>query len=194
MPKTRLVAVLAVVLLLPACTTAEGRNPGLRVLMYPVNRVLDVADIVSLGVGLEPGVYLDAHVTRLVQLGGGVGGGTEVGWWPHRELGLRAGTIGALHLGPWSAAKMEFFRGGTRGGESLEYEMLGFNVPGDPVFREQLDYLGIGARLMLLLGLNFEFHPAEVLDAVLGILFIDFREDDIGNRPAAVAEEQSGGA
>jgi hypothetical protein len=191
MRRASLAVACTIVLFCSACTATEsGKKPGLWVAMYPVNRLLDVADIVSLGVGIEPGVYLDVHATRLAQLGGGFGGGTEVGWWPHRELGLRAGSISGLHIGPWSGAKMTFSRVGTRGQESLEYQLLGINTPGAPIFQEQVDYLGIGARIMMLVGLNFELHPVEVLDAVLGFAFIDFKEDDIGNRPAPEVQNE----
>ena len=50
MRKARVAVVCLMVLFLSACTATEsGKKPGLWVVMYPVNRLLDFTDIVSLG-------------------------------------------------------------------------------------------------------------------------------------------------
>lgn len=165
------------------CASSKGssRNTGLWIAMYPVNRVLDVLDVVSFSAGLEGGLYANAHVTRAVQLGLGGGGGFNVGWWQKRELGADVDTISGLALGPFMLETENLSRAGTRGGRVETVDITGVCVPGGPGSDER-DYWGIGARaIVLLVGAEVEVHPVELADAITGFFFIDFMHDDIGN-------------
>ncbi len=161
---------------------AGERNTGLWLAMYPVNRVLDVLDIVSVSAGLGGGAYANAHVTRAVQVGVGAGGGAEAGWWQDRELGVGTDYIAGAAFGPWMAETEGRSRAGTAGVHTDRLSVHGACTPTDAVHRTQRDYWGIGARVMaLLVGAEVEVHPVEVADAVCGFFLVDFRRDDIGN-------------
>jgi hypothetical protein len=184
-------AVLAVLMLsaVGCYTTPSGRRPGLWFAMYPINRVLDVADVVSVAAGPGLGLYGDVHATRALQVGGGGGVGILAGWWRPRECGLRTGGVTGLFLGPVGWANMDFARGGTLGLEADEYELRGWTCPSDPVFAERgMDYWAIGAKAIVgVVAAQVDIHPVEIVDAVLGIVFIDIMQDDIGNKPVPVA-------
>lgn len=181
----KVVVALLIVSLTASCyTTPSGRQPGKWVLMYPVNRALDVADIVSVGAGPVVGLYADVHATRALQLGAGGGAGMQAGWWPDRELGLRTGGVSGLHIGPFSFANMHFGESAAEDAEFREYALRGSNCPGYPIFHEDLDYWAVGAKLIAgVVGFQFDIHPTEIGDALLGFLFIDIMQDDIGNEP-----------
>lgn len=148
---------------------------------YPVNRLLDLADVVSFHVGLEGGVMADAHLTRALQLGLGGGGGLQLGWWQKRDLGLGVGHAGEIALLPYSVANQGFARLGTGGLRSNSYNVVGLNTPAAPAFQRQADYWGCGVQaIVLLLGVSVEFHPVELADALGGFFLIDFLHDDVG--------------
>jgi hypothetical protein len=177
-------------LLTASCyTTPSGKQPGRWVLMYPVNRALDVADIVSVGAGPVVGLYGDLHATRALQIGAGGGAGMQWGWWRKRHLGLRAGGVSGIHFGPFSCANVHFSEGGGEGAEVTEYALRGANCPGYPIFESDLDYWAIGGKLIAgVVGLELDIHPTEIVDALLGFVFIDIMQDDIGNQPVEAAE------
>jgi hypothetical protein len=63
------------------------------------------------------------------------------------------------------------------------------NCPREPVFARELDYLAVGANGMFgVFGASLDVHLAEIADAILGVVFIDFMRDDIGNRPAPAGQ------
>jgi hypothetical protein len=149
--------------------------------LYPINRLLDLADIVSFHVGLEGGAMADVHLTRMLQLGLGGGGGMQVGWWQKRDLGLGVGHAGEVALLPASATQVGFARLGTAGRRSDSYTLSGINTPTDPAFQRQADYWGCGVQVIALLaGASVEFHPVELVDALGGFFLIDFLHDDLG--------------
>jgi hypothetical protein len=180
------VALLVLSLTASCYTTPSGRQPGRWALMYPVNRALDLADIVSVGAGPVVGLSADVHATRALQIGAGGGAGVQAGWWPGRYAGLMAGGVTGVHFGPFSYADVHFGEGGAEAAEIREYKLRGSNCPGYPVFQEDLDYWAVGAKVIAgVVGLEFDIHPTQIADALLGFLFIDIMQDDIGNQPAA---------
>ena len=163
-------------------SSPSQRNTGLWVAMYPVNRVLDVLDVVSFSAGLEGGLYADVHVTRAVQLGAGAGGGGSVGWWPGRQFGVGADYVSAAAFGPYSSEKQGYTRAGTAGVTDGTYLQDGLNTPTDTVHRKHRDYWAIGARVIAgIVGAEINVHPVEIADLVTGFFFVDFQGDDIGN-------------
>ena len=150
-------------------------------LFYPVNRVLDVLDVVSVSAGLQGGFYLDGHVTRGAQASFGAAGGMQMGWWQKRELAVGAGHFAGTALVPISVEGEGCTRIGTRGIRNASFSVVGLNEPTDYVYQEHRDYWGVGFRIVALVaGAEFEFHPVELADAVSGIFFVDFLRDDIG--------------
>ena len=167
----------------PGATPEGDKDVPLWVFMYPVNRVLDILDVFTVSVGGGAGLYADVHITRAFQLGGGGGlSGFELGWWP-RTLGVRQGRILAGHFGPWSTWSEDYVAVGTRAqtarGKIME---SGTNRPSGAAFKGHMDYWGIGARVIAVVGcVEVELHPIELADAVTGFFFWDFQHDDIGN-------------
>ena len=152
-----------------------------RIFMYPVNRVMDVLDIVSFHVGLEGGALVDLHATRGLQAAAGAGGGLEVGWWQKREAGLAAAHVMELAFLPLSAGGEGYTRLTTAGATTASYSTSGIARPTDPEYQNQRDYWGIGGRVIAgVVGAGVEVHPLEIADALAGFFIIDFLRDDIG--------------
>jgi hypothetical protein len=165
------------------CRRRPGGSTALRICTYPVNRVLDLLDVISFHVGLEGGVYVDAHATRAVSTELGAGGGMHLlGWWPRRELGLGAGHVAGVAVGPFEAQGEGFTRLGTRGARTRSFSVVDMNTPLDYPYQVYRDYWGIGVRLIaVLVGVEVEIHPVELADGITGFLYLDFLRDDIGH-------------
>lgn len=162
-------------------TSPKRESRSLWLLMYPVNRVLDVLDVVSVHVGLEGGLYADAHATRAAQVALGAGGGMQLGWWQKRELAAGAGYVAGMALGPFSLEVEGLTRAGTRGARRVSVSPGPFNRPSDPTYQRHRDYWGVGLRTVaLIVGAEVEIHPVELADAACGFFFVDFLRDDIG--------------
>lgn len=159
----------------------DRRSLGLAIALYPFNRIMDVADLVSLQGGLEGGLLFDVHATRMLGAGLGGGGGMQFGWWQKRNLGFGVGHVGEFALGPVAYATEGFARTGTAGALSSSFSLAGMNHPYARAFQRNYDYYAIGGRVIALaVGAGVEFHPIEFLDALGGFLLIDFLRDDIG--------------
>lgn len=163
------------------CQVTPKFSLPLALALYPFNRLLDVADVVSFHFGLEGGALLDVHATRAMQAGFGGGGGLQMGWWQKRDLGLGVGHVGEIAILPLSAANEGYARFGTGGIRSNNCSLIGINAPQDRGFQTNTDYWGVGGRfIILLLGVSFEIHPVEIADAVGGFFLLDFLHDDLG--------------
>ena len=135
----------------------EGQSIPRMILLYPVNRVLDVLDIFRLNVGAGPGFGLNLRATKFVQVGmenyfsvrAGLGkrGGLLVPRYGlfYTESELLTMGIGPLYTGGWQ-------RGMTEVGGTIH-----------------LGIVGIDAAIDL----------SEILDFLGGFVFIDFRGDDL---------------
>jgi len=170
---------------------APERDSGaLSLVMYPVNRILDILDVVSVYVGLEGGLYADVHATRALQASAGAGGGAQVGWWQKRELAIGSAHVSGVALLPFSFEVESNSRAGTRGGREVGFRLAGLNRPRDLAYQRYRDYWGVGGRaIALAVGAGVELHPVELVDALLGFVFVDFLHDDVGHtRPLRLTE------
>jgi hypothetical protein len=158
------------------------RSPVLWIVLYPVNRVLSILDIISFHVGLEGGAYADAHVTHAMQVAAGAGGGMQLGWWQRRDLAVGSGNVAGLALGPFSVEGEGYSRFGTGGIRSSSFSVVGLSRPSDLAYQRYRDYWGVGVRaVVLIVGAEVEFHPVELADAITGFFFIDFLRHDLGH-------------
>lgn len=158
------------------------KSPALWIVLYPVNVILDVLDIVSFRVGLEGGVYASAHVTRAMNVTAGAGGGSSLGWWQKREFAVGTGHVAGLGLGPFSLEAEGDHRAGTHGITARSFDIHGLNRPSDFVYQRYRDFWSIGVRgIALVAGVEVEVHPVEIADALASIFFLDFLHDDIGH-------------
>lgn len=160
----------------------ERESSTLWLAMYPLNRVLDVFDIITLEVGPQGGLYVDAHATYAVRTAAGAGGGATVGWSQKRELAVGSGHIAGLGLMPVSAEAAGVSRAGTRGARNVSFHEAGLNTPTDYIYQRHRDYWAVGGRAIAgLVGVRAEIHPVEIADALTGIFFVDVLQDDIGS-------------
>ena len=160
----------------------ERESPVLWYLCYPVNRILDVFDIVTVQIGPQGGLYAETHVTHAVRAGGGAGGGAEIGWSQKRELAAGSSHVCGLALGPFSAEGEGCTRVGTRGARNSSVSVVGMSRPSGYAYQHHRDYWATGVRaILLVVGAKIEVHPVEAADALTGIFFLDFLRDDIGS-------------
>jgi len=164
------------------CRHPKRKSNRLRLTLYPVNRILDLLDVVSFHAGLEGGVLADVHATHAVQAQAGASGGVQVGWWQGRNLAVGSGNVAGFALGPFNCEVERCMRVGTRGAETQSYFLVTMGRPTDLVYQRYRDYWGIGGRVTAFIaGAGLELHPVELVDALCGFLFIDFLNDDLGH-------------
>ncbi len=139
---------------------AMARSPDhstiVTVLLYPVNRILDIFDIFRINVGFGPGYGINVRATKALQVGVEsyetfrVGLGKESGIWNPRY-----GVV-YTEAEPFTAGASLAYMGGRQRG-AME---VGTTV-----------HLGI-------IGAEGAIDLAEIADFVLGFVLIDFKEDD----------------
>jgi len=157
---------------------------GERILLYPVNRVLDVLDLVSINAGLGPDVQPNVHVTRALQLGAGGAVTGRLGMNNSRQIGFYTQKGYELSFLPLTN---EYYKRGNAAswGSMVEVEskINGTSEPGRKVYREARDYWAIGGRIPLGLGsVEADVHLVEIPDLLLGFFGVDLMEDDIDVR------------
>jgi hypothetical protein len=154
-----------------------------RVMYYLPSRVLDLLDVVSLGVGIPSipyffpaSAHVNVHATRAFQVGAGGTHGLFIGWGYGRDL---AWTFShqELSIGPLTVCDLKY-----TADSPLEVSRVGMLLPTDPPFEEgRMDYWAIGAHVgALVTAVDVDVHLVEIADALLGFLFIDLSADDLG--------------
>ena len=160
----------------------ERESSTLWFVCYPINRLLDVLDIVTVQLGPQGGLYADVHATYAVRTAIGAGGGAEIGWSQKRELAAGSGHVCGLARGRFSAEGAGFTRFGTCGARNASHSVAGLNRPSGFAYQHHRDYWSVGARaIVLIVGAQIEIHPVEAADALTGLFFVDFLRDDIGS-------------
>jgi hypothetical protein len=166
---------------LPTQAEPSRRSPIYNVVFYLPNRIVDLLDCVSFGVGIPSvpflfpsSVHANAHVTRAFQAGAGTTHGLFLGKDYSREFAW-ALIHNELAIGPLTVAELKHT---TR--ESASVERVGILLPSDePFAKKHMDYWAIGAHAgMLPVAVSADVHPVEIVDALLGFLFIDILDDD----------------
>jgi hypothetical protein len=131
----------------------ESRSILVDALLYLPNRVVDVLDVVRFGVDVGPGIGVDAQVTDPVSVVAMTRTYVGAGYQTLRHMPVAAGAEAGLGVGP----------------ATLDAEAGGW-------YRSPTDVrVGLHA---LLVGGHVAVEPVEILDAVLGLVFIDIRDDD----------------
>ncbi len=152
----------------------EGDIAGVwtKIACYPVNRVGDLLDMISLQVGFGFGLHANAHATRAAQFGFG---GTAVSrfGFDGRQGGLCNESKAELSLLPFTA---ESFRRTNAFGGFTDY-----GIPEDSatLYRLHRDYTGVGGEVTAaIVNVGAEAHPIEVFDFVFGFFGLDLCSDD----------------
>lgn len=124
------------------------------ILLYLPNRVIDVFDVARFGVDVGPGIGVEAQVTELLQARLISSLAVGVGLQTLRHSPIRTGAEAGFGVGPV---------GGTAEAGSW------YRSPADV-------RVGLHAAVV---GAHAAVEPVEILDLVLGFLFIDIKDDDL---------------
>jgi hypothetical protein len=126
--------------------------------VYLPNRLMDVIDVVHVGVGFGPGAGVEVHPTRYLRLGAGAGIEDGVAWFGRMGQPFSGGHYARASLGPLDAQ------------ETTDQE-LRWRIP-------RWDF-GVWLHVYVweaYLGIA----PDEILDFIVGISTFDLKDDDYG--------------
>jgi hypothetical protein len=158
------------------------RSIPARIALYLPDRVLDFLDLASFDVHLGPGVYLDAHVTRGIQLAAGTRAVGGFGWHEHRSLGGKAQAEAGINV---LAAGAHAFAGSTAGTSGIHggsQGIAGIHSPGLRLYQDYRDFWAIGvSATAVLLGVEADIHPVQIVDFVAGFVGADICRDDFAH-------------
>lgn len=153
---------------------------GRAIMFYLPNRLVDISDIFSMGMGFGPEVKLDVRLTGYANWGGfygdkyfvskgydrRIGGGTSTGWAWNDTIKTNEFLI------------IEDSFGGV---ENIFYDTDGKTnaSPDLEIYKNHdRDFWACGVGIGWLMPVNFDIHPVEVADAILGFFMVDISEDD----------------
>ena len=158
------------------------RSPHTRVLLWLPDRLLDLLDVVTVGVHFGPGAFADAHLTRAFQVAAGFRTTGGLGVHDHRSIGMKSQAEAGLTLiavGAHSYAGGLMGTSGTRGSADSS---KGIHRPTAPLYQQLRDYWAVGASATAgILGLEVDFHPLQLADFLAGVVGIDFLNDDLAH-------------
>jgi len=152
----------------------EGEKPGAvpHILLYPVNRVCDLLDLLSVQLGFGFGVHVNAHATRALQMGMGASAVSRLGF-DRRRAGLCNDAKAELSLLPFT---LEYFKRQNAFGAFHDYS-TGRGMP--YLYTRHRDYWAVGAEATVaIINIGAEVHISELPDALLGFFGIDYLRDD----------------
>ena len=144
-----------------AAPKAAHHGVGHKILLYLPNRIFDVLDIVRARVRLGPGFAIDARVTKYTDVFLGAYKSIYVGLPGPRQIPRI----------PWPGGIES--RSGLAAGVADDTKTSYDSNP-----RYSSTEAGLGTQLVLV-GAEVGVDAAEIFDFALGLLFIDFREDDL---------------
>lgn len=157
------ITLLATTLLsLPALAGPQEAQPSSRsrhpILFYLPNRIFDVLDVVRARVRVGPGVAVSARATKPVSV----------------TLGVYASLFAGLP-GPRGRAKIPW-PVGMENYAGADVSVFGASTKG---FGPSYGPAEVGAGVQaLIVGADIGIEPLELVDLVLGFVFIDIRHDD----------------
>mgnify|MGYP000865071448 CR=1 FL=1 len=171
--------VFAAIMLCGAATQAQWVD---KLALYVPNRILDILDTFTLNIGVGPTLRAELRATHAFQFGAGAGITAKAIKDINRQYG------GALENGwRWSfscirGASYER-RNHTRWVEPYFIDDIGFPSPMARYFdyhKGAIDYWEFGGTLGAgLVEVDLSIHPIEMVDAVLGLVLIDIKGDDL---------------
>jgi hypothetical protein len=158
------------------------------ILLYPLNRILDFIDLITVEVGVCLGIGVKAQATDALSVGLQASAGEGVFGLVGRNLSVRATQEEFAHLLPVGSAYLAEARAYTAGSYGMMSSQAGVKSPTDHMYQRARDYWAIGAQAQALdIAANVKFHPVEVFDFAAGLFFFDPLKDDIGStRPIKV--------
>ncbi len=157
------------------------RPRSTRIQLWLPDRLLDLLDVVTLSVHLGPGLYADQHVTRGLQVAGGLRSTGGIGLHETRSLGLKSQSEAGLMVLAGGAHGYGGALIGTSGLRAASDDTFGLQRPTDELYQEMRDYWAVGASAtVLFVGAELDFHPLQLADFLAGFVGLDFLNDDFG--------------
>jgi len=155
------------------------RSLAARILLYLPDRVLDLTDILSVDIHLGLGAFVNVHLTRAAQLGAGARGVGGVGWHDHRSLGFQGQAESGVALPGVGAQAFSGAVAGTSGAFAAADASAGAHRPSGRIYQRLRDYWAVGAALTAgPAGVDFDLHPVELADFLVGFAGVDLLHDD----------------
>lgn len=163
------------------------------ILLYLPDRLLDLCDVLSFDVHVGPGLFVNLHLTRAVQLGAGGRGVAGLGWHDHRSLGVLTMTESELVLPGFGTNAFAGMAAGTSGVQLVSAAQGGLHRPSNALYQEYRDYWAAGVAVTaVLVGIDFDLHPVELADFLVGFSTVDFLRDDFAaTRGLDLSESES---
>ena len=162
------------------------RSTQEKILLFLPDRILDLLDIYSIEVHAGPGAYLDVHLTRALQIAGGLRAIVGLGTYSnHSILGVRAHANAGLTVLPVGVQAQGGALSSVGGIRTGSQTLAGLHRPTEDYYQEYEDYWSGGFSLTVLyLGLTYEAHYVQVADFLAGWIGIDFLNDDFARTRA----------
>jgi hypothetical protein len=162
------------------------------ILLYPVNLVADLADLVTLEIGVGIGLGAKVKATEIVSLGAQASQGEAMVGWAGGRPSVRTGSDSFLDILGLNFRAGTYPLDRTFGKVNLPYATDGIKQPNEPPYQRSTDYYGIGGKIQAgIVGVNVELHPMQLFDAVAGLLFIDPLNDAyVVNEPIRLNERE----
>lgn len=149
-----------------------------KVAWYIPDRLMDIVDMISIGISIGPQVGAGVWLTREAQLVAYTGSGAGIGFFQKKQLGGIGEASFDAAIGPFSTTALAGARIGT-GGVDFTLGTVLYHEPGLPLYQEYRDFWAIGAKLGVIVGIEIEIHPIEMYDFVLGVATFDPMNDDL---------------
>ncbi len=166
------------------------RSPLARAALYLPDRILDLMDVVTVGVHVGPGAFVDVHATRAVQASGGARSTGGVGLHEGRSLGTKGQAEAGLTVIALGAQTYAGGLVGTSGAASVVDSLAGMHQPSDRLYQEIRDYWAVGASATVgAVGFEADVHLLQIADFLTGWVGIDYLHDDFAHTRALRFDE-----
>lgn len=161
--------------------TEEGSGFGRMLLFYIPNVLLDLSDIFTVGLSVGARAGVEVKLTRWVQFGGTYGDDYFIEKAFDRQIGGGYEDVFAFQLaamvGEESYVDKPF---GTVQEYILNEKKARVLSPSDELYENKVrDFWALGVAGGWLVNAKAYVHPVEIADFVLGLFFIDFRDDNL---------------
>lgn len=177
MKKFALILTVAITMATGSVAKAEA---GDTLLLYIPNRIVDFADMFSITLGFGPAIGIEGQCTQYLAIGGDAGPTAQMIKGINRQYGfakqsgwdvsfLMVGAENRERQGAIGSVKDYYYY--STGVPSME------KVPYD-FHNGSLDFWAVGGKLICLFEVQAYLHPVEIADFLLGIVFIDIKDDD----------------
>ena len=177
----KIMFVVAVAAMMFAGVSAQANTWGEKILLYIPNRIVDLTDLFSVGIGVGGTVRAELMATELVKVGGSYDFGSfraYKDWNRQYGFGMQKGWYWSLV----SAGEENSHRYNTIGWVDEYYQgCAGIPLPDEPIYNYydgKRDFWRIGGALGFLVEGEVYINPVEWADFLTGLVLIDLRQDD----------------